>query len=198
MTYSAWAGIDGGAGPRMAGAHQRERHFQVALAAAQLAPQQHELLGGDQIEVLEGHADGDVARRRIGIELAQLQGDALAEIARAHAGGLEGLNCREHPFHVRGRSLDLGPQAQANVLQVVVQIAVIGNGIGDHARDREVDRRELGELELLDELLLQGLAVLVAEVAAAVVIARPGRYPTAPLVRSPHASSAISTSGSSR
>ena len=108
------------------------------------------------------------------MQLAQLQGDALAQIARADAGGLERLHRREHPLHVRGRGLDLGHQAQANVLQVIVQIAVVGNGVGDHARDREVDRRELGELELLDELLLQRLAVLVAEVAAAVVIARPG------------------------
>ena len=104
----------------MAGAHQRERHFQIALAAAQLAPQQHELLGGDQIEVLERHADRDVARRRIGVQLAQLQGDALAEIARAHAGRLEGLHRREHPLHVRGRSLDLGLRAQADLLEVVV------------------------------------------------------------------------------
>ena len=34
--------------------------------------------------------------------------------------------------------------------------------------------RQTGELELLDELFLQGLAVLVAEIAAAVVVARPG------------------------
>ena len=65
-------------------------------------------------------------------------------------------------------------QAHADVLEVILEIAVVGDRIGDHAGDGEVDGRELGELELLDQLLLQGLAVLVAEIAAAVVIARPG------------------------
>jgi len=58
MTYSAWAG-----------AHQGERHFQVALAAAQLPAQQHELLTRHEVQVLKGDADGQVAGRGVGVEL---------------------------------------------------------------------------------------------------------------------------------
>ena len=109
------------------------------------------------------------------MQLAQLQCNALAQIARADAGGLERLHRREHTLHVLDRGLDLGHEARADLFQVVLQIAIVGDGIGDHARDRHVDGRQLGELQLLDELLLQGLAMLIAEIAAAVVIARPGR-----------------------
>ena len=123
--------------------------------------------------MLEGHADRDIARRRIGVQLAQLQGDALAQAAGADAGRLERLHRREHALDVLVARLDLGLQAQADFLEIVVQIAVVGDRIGDHAGDGEIDGRELGELELLDELLLQRLPVLVAEVAAP-VLAGPG------------------------
>jgi hypothetical protein len=45
------------------------------------------LLTGDQIQVLLRHADRNIARRRVGVKLAQLQGNALALVAGADAGG---------------------------------------------------------------------------------------------------------------
>jgi hypothetical protein len=107
------------------------------------------------------------------VQLTQLQGDALAQIAGADPGRFERLHRRQHALHVRRSGLDFGPETRADVLQIVLQIAVVGDGIGDHARDGEVDGRKIGEFELFDELFLQRLSVLVAEVAAAVIIARP-------------------------
>ena len=107
------------------------------------------------------------------MQLAQLQGDALAQIARTDAGGFERLHGCQHAFHVGGRGFDLRQQTQTDILQIVLQIPVIRDGIGDDARDREVNRRQFGEFQLFDELFLQRLTVLVAEIPAAVVIARP-------------------------
>ena len=117
--------------------------------------------------------DGDVPRRRPRVELTQLQRDALAQVAGADAGGLEGLYGGEHTLHVRRGRFDLRQQAGPDLLQIVLQVAVIVDRIHDDTCDRQVDGGQLGELELLDQLFLQRLTVLVAEVAAAVVVARP-------------------------
>ena len=174
MTYCACVGLTAAPGPRMAGAHQRQRHFQIAFAAAQLPAQQRELLAGDQIQMLERDPDRHIPRRRLRIQLFELQRDALAEIARGNAGGLQRLNDAQHALNVGGRRLDLRQQAQAHVLERVLQISIIGDRIGDDPGDRHVDRRKLGQFQLLDQLLLQGLAVLIAEIAAAIIIARIG------------------------
>ncbi len=80
----------------------------------------------------------------------------------------------EHALHFARSDLDLRQQAQAHVLERVLQIAIVGNGVADDAGNRNVDGGQLGEFQLLDELLLQRLAVLVAEITAAIVIAGPG------------------------
>jgi hypothetical protein len=109
------------------------------------------------------------------MQLAQLQGDALAQIPRADARRLERLHGRQNAFHVRRGGLDLRQKTQAHLLEVVLQIAVVGDRVGDDPRDREVHGRQLGQFELFDELFLQGLAVLIAEIAAAIVFAGPRR-----------------------
>ncbi len=111
---------------------------------------------------------------RIGVKLAQLQRDAFAQVARADAGGFERLHRREHPLDLLGRGLDLGLQARADIFEVVFQVAVVGDGVGDDPRDGQIDGREFGEFELFDQLFLQRLTMLIAEVAAAVVVAGPG------------------------
>ncbi len=89
----------------------------------------------------------------------------------ADAGGLQRLNDAQDALDVGGRRLDLRQQAQAHVLERVVQVSIIGDRIGDDAGNRHVDRGKLGQFQLFDQLLLQGLAVLIAEIAAAIVIA---------------------------
>ena len=57
----------------------------------------------------------------VGVQLAQLQRNALAETAGADAGGLERLHRGEHALHVLEARLDLGPQALADLLQLVLR-----------------------------------------------------------------------------
>ena len=108
------------------------------------------------------------------MELAQLQSDALAQAAGAHAGGLERLHGLQHALHIRGGGLDLRQQALADFLERILEVPVVGDCICDDARDRHVDRGQFGEFQLLYELFLQGLTVLVAEIAAAIIVSRPG------------------------
>ena len=105
------------------------------------------------------------------MELAQLQCNALAEVAGADSGRFQGLNRAKHAFHIQGCGLDLRQQARADIFEFVYQIAVVGDGVGDDACNRHVDGGQLGEFQLFDELFLQGLTMLVAEIAAAVIIA---------------------------
>ncbi len=82
---------------------------------------------------------------------------------------------RQNAFHVGGGGLDLRQKTQAHLLEVVLEVAVVGDGVGDDPCDREVHGRQLGQFKLFDELFLQGLAVLIAEIAAAIVFTGPGR-----------------------
>ncbi len=160
--------------PRMAGAHQRQRHLQIAFAAAHLPAQQDQLLAGDQVEVFQCDANRDVPRRRVRMQLPQLQRNALAQVAGADPGRFQRLDGAQDTLDVRRGGLDLRQKAHADIFQFVLEVAVVGDGIGDDARDGHVDGGQLGEFQLFDELFLQGLTMLVAEIAAAVVIAGPG------------------------
>ena len=110
------------------------------------------------------------------IELPQLQLDAFADRARADAGRIERLNdVREGGFDLGGLALDLGPQGVGDLLQRLRQVAVVADGIDDGARDGQLARRELRQLELPQKMFLQRLAGGVGEfLLPVIVIAAPG------------------------
>ena len=95
-TYSGAQRLERGAGARVAAANQRERDVELLAADVHLALQGGELLAGHQLEmpVGEGARRGEAGSR--GVELRELQLDALGDGARADAGRIELLDDREH------------------------------------------------------------------------------------------------------
>ena len=116
------------------------------------------------------------------VELPQLQLDALADGAGADSRRVQGLNAGKRGLDLGGLAVDLGPQGVGDVLQRLRQIAIVTDRIDDGAGDRELPRLELRELQLPEQVFLQGLSRGVGEfLLPVVVIAAPGRF------RRPHA-----------
>ncbi len=159
----------------MAAAHERERDVEVLVAAVHLPLQQRELLAGDLLEVaVRERARGGEARRRR-VELRELQLDALGDRARADARRVELLDDGEHGLDARGVGPDVRGDRGGDRLRGLGQVAVVIDGVDDRAADRELLRRQVRELELPPEVVLQRVSGLVGEFRLALAGARPGR-----------------------
>ena len=135
--------------------------------------------------MLQRDADGNAAARCLRVELTQLQRNAFAQIAGADTRRLQALNGAEDALDIRDARFDFGQQTGADVLETVLQVAVIVDGIDDDARDGRVDRGQFRQVQLLEQLFLQGLAVFIAQIGVAIVIAGPGRIGNACRLLSP-------------
>ena len=72
---------------------------QLGLLQLQLTPQAVVIVGCEQTQVVRHHGQRFVAPRRVFGQPAQLEGEALAQIARAHPDRVELLNAFEHRQH---------------------------------------------------------------------------------------------------
>ena len=115
-----------------------------------------------------------VEQRRHGgiepVELAQLDGEALGQIARAHPRRIEALQPRQHRLDPRQRR----PELVGGLHQVAGEVASLVDEIDQVLGDHPVDRIGEGERHLLGEMagergLLgdEGLEIVVAVGAAA-------------------------------
>ena len=89
-----------------------------------------------------------------------------------------GSNCCttvEHAADARGVRLHLARDRGRDRFERLGEVAVVVDGVHDGAADRERIRRQVGELELPGQVVLQGPAGLVGELELAVAAARPGR-----------------------
>ena len=154
---------------------QRADVAQLVLGDAQQAPQAVEVARGEHVEVLGDERDRGVAmRRRLG-QRAQLQLEAFGHVARAHARGLEVVHVAQRDLQV----LDLdvghvrGERRLAQLLELLLEVAVLVEVADDHRGDALVALGEAGERELLQQVILQrGLGCReLREVVALVVVA---------------------------
>jgi hypothetical protein len=115
--------------------------------------------------------DRGVESGRGGIQLAQLQLDALADRACTDARRIQCLHAaHQHRFHLGGVAFDFRPQRVGDLVQRFGQVAVVADGIDDGARNRELARFELGQLQLPQQVVLQRLAGGISEFLLALVI----------------------------
>ena len=142
--------------------------------ADELAAQQRELAVGEQVEMFVGDGQREAQARRVGMQRAQLQREAFAEVARGDAGRIERL----HELSTRSTSVgvgrDFGQQRGGDVVERVGEVAVVVDRIDDGARDGEFARREIGVFELADEVILQRERGVVGDFGGALVVIAPG------------------------
>ena len=144
----------------------RDHVGQIFLAHGTDAAQRREVALGQQIEMRD-------QRRHRGIEaveLLELDGEALREIARAYAGRIEPLHDRQHGLDLGDRRAELFPDHREIAAEVAGLIDHIDQVLPDHApcgvRDRE--RELLGEM--IGKCGLgrdEGFEIVVGVVAAA-------------------------------
>ena len=118
----------------------------LVIHAAQSA-QGREFALGEQRQVGDQRLHGRV----VAVALAQLDGEALGQIARPDAGGIEGLDLREHPLHPRERRA----QTLGGLGEVVAEIAGLVERIDQRAADQPVGRIGAGDVELLGQMFGQ-------------------------------------------
>ncbi len=167
--------LERGAGTRVAAAHERERDVELLAAHVHLALQGGELVAGHQLEMPVGEG----ARRREagsrGVELGELQLDALGDRARADAGRIELLDDGERAQGARGIGRRLAGDGLDDRVQRLGQVAVVVDRVHDRARDRERRGRQPRELELPQEVVAQRAARFVGELELALAGTGPGR-----------------------
>ena len=76
----------------MAVADQGKRDVQVLFRHAEASAQNAELLLGDQVQAVHGDGECQFQARHVGIKLAQLDADALAEVPGADARRVQRLD----------------------------------------------------------------------------------------------------------
>jgi len=69
-----------------------------------------------------------------------------------------GLHPGQHGFNFRGVTLDVGTQGVGYLFEGFGEVTVVADGIDDGARDGELAGLEPCDLELPEQMLLQGLA----------------------------------------
>ncbi len=115
-----------------------------------------EIARGEHVQVLGDEVDGGVAmRRRFGDGL-QLQLEALRDVARAHARGLEVVHVAQRDVEVL--DLEVRDRAQrgfVKLFQALLEVAVFVEVAHDERGHLLVALGEAGERELLQQVLLE-------------------------------------------
>ena len=158
----------------MARADERQGDAEFLVAGAQDPAQRRVLLLGDQFEVIAGDFERQRAAGHVLAELAQLQFDALAHGARADAGRVTGLDVAEHGLDLGRSGRELGAERFVQFGDRVREVAVVVDAIDDDPGNGKLPLAEPAELELPQQVLVQGLAAPVRQLHRAVVIAVPG------------------------
>ena len=102
---------------------------------------------GQQIEIFHQRLHRGV----VAVELAELDREAFAQIPRADAGRIEGLQRRKHGFDIRLR----GAEPLGDLPQIGRQIAGIVDEIDQILPDHALHRRGEGDRELFGEMVAE-------------------------------------------
>ena len=163
-------GRERGARPGVAAADQRQRDVQRLLVRIELAPQRAEVPVRDLLQVLGGDRERELETGRLGIELLELQPEALGEVARAGAGRVQRLHEREHALDVLLRHGQVHAEAARDRVGGLGQVAVVVQRVDDRLADPQLARVELADLQLPDQVLVQVEVAFVGELERPVVV----------------------------
>jgi hypothetical protein len=178
-TYSGARRLEGRAGARVAAAHERERNVELLAAHVHLALQGRKVATRDELEVPVGEGARGGEPRRCGVELSELQLDALGHGAGADAGGIELLDDREHPLDARGVGAHFAGHRLGDRRGGFREVAVVVDGVDDRAPDSERVCRQVGELELPGKVVAQRPSRFVGKLELRVA-GSPTRAPPTP------------------
>src|SRR6266700_2877721 len=112
-------------------------------------------LGREKLEVPACDGKGEGAARRRLRKHEQLQLEALAAVSRAHPGGIEVLQMPERDVQLLGIELQLLGHELRELLQRLREIAVVAERFDQERHQVAVARFELGQRELLEQMLAQ-------------------------------------------
>ena len=168
------------AGARMAGAHQRPAPARVPLRVARSSRRSSDSSRlGDQLEVVAGDLQRGREPGRVRVELRAAAARCTRRRERApDARRIERLHDAEHVGDLlRGVASISGCSVLRDFVERFGQVAIVADGVDDRAADRLLARRELRQLQLPEQVILQRLAGSIGEfLLALVVVAVPGCF----------------------
>src|SRR3989344_474140 len=142
-------GGDGIARPRIETLNKLDRLLQFLRREPEIAPQLGVIPARQQGEVRRG---GELHRRlqvgHAGWERLHLQAQALGEVARAHAEGIEVLDLVQHRLDLVHFDGMIFSQRLLDLLQLAAQVAVLVDGVDQGQRDLLVGIRKRRHLHL--------------------------------------------------
>src|SRR6266700_732159 len=143
------------AGARVEALDQPLGRPQLVVPALQRLLEPREVAGREELEVPACDGKGEGAARRRLRKHEQLQLEALAAVSRAHPGGIEVLHMPEGDVQFLGIELQLLGHELRELLQRLREIAVVAERFDQERHQVAVARFELGQRELLEQMLAQ-------------------------------------------
>ena len=141
------AAREGAPGLRVEGADLGEHLGQILVVDAAEALQGRKIALRDEVEP----RDEGRHRRVEAVLLPELDRQALGEVARRDARGLEALDEPQHPLDRRR----LGPEAIGDVVDGLGQVAGLVHGVDEMASDQALGRVDGRKVELRREVVVQ-------------------------------------------
>lgn len=127
----------------------------------------------EQVEVVGYQAQRFVQPGRGGRQLAQLQQQALAQVAGADAGGFQLLDAAQHDFHFVEFDVQFRIDGGEDFFEGLFEIAIVVDAIDDGHRDHPIGVRHRCQVDLPEQVAVQALAAAGArgEVPFVIVVA---------------------------
>lgn len=124
------------------------------------------------VEIGGQNPAGQAPCRRVGRQLIHLQEQALLQVARPDARGLQLVDHAQHPFELRGRGFDADRKGDVvgHRLQVAPQVAVLVEAADQVDGQPLLALGKVAVAQLLDEVLLQRASLGEVDRALLVVL----------------------------
>ena len=103
-----------------------------------------------------GDGDGQCTAGRLRRQCSKLQAQAFAQVARADTDWIELLDPMQHQHDLANAGIELRFQAFGNEIKAVAKVAVIVDRIDQGHADREVTLAEMAEVQLPEQVVMQG------------------------------------------
>ena len=130
-----------------------DRRLELRFADVQAAHQRCVVLGAQQLDVLVDDHARMTHGGFFGVELAQLDQQALAQVAGAHADRVEMLDAMQDRDDFVDLDPALGAEALGKVLEAHAQHAVGIDGVDDGHRDHAIGFRHRRQVELPQQVV---------------------------------------------
>lgn len=136
----------------------------------------------EQVEVVGYQAQRFVQPGRGGRQLAQLQQQALAQVAGADAGGFQLLDAAQHDFHFVELDVQFRIDGGEDFFEGLFEVAIVVDAIDDGHRDHPIGVRHRCQVDLPEQVAVQALAAAGARGEVPLVIVVAGQAAGAGLV----------------